>query len=339
LDEVIDDKGYYNDIDMDKIVVLLNLDINEESDYVGYIENTVRKICNRLVDNEYNLNLAFAVGNVVKSIIDVSQSYEGAKQALNYSVLNKGRLVNWHFDLVKESCSYYYPLDLELKLANFVKSGEKDAVEKILLYIYEENFIKRQLSTNMIKCLIYDIQNTLLKLGDQIIFDNELLLHEIKDINIEKLFLNMTVDAVYELITSKYYDICILVNEGKKSRNIQLKESIIKYLDSNYTDPNISLSSVSREFKLNESYLSQFFRDQTGVTFSDYTEKVRINNACKLLNNTDLTINEIAFKVGYNSANVFRRAFKRVEGISPTEYKDTIFQSSLGSKREDNISI
>jgi YesN/AraC family two-component response regulator len=69
------------------------------------------------------------------------------------------------------------------------------------------------------------------------------------------------------------------------------------------------------------AYLSQLYKDQTGVNFSDDLEKYRMKKAKDLLLNKDLSIEDISARTGYQSATAFRRAFKRVEGISPSEFR------------------
>jgi len=114
--------------------------------------------------------------------------------------------------------------------------------------------------------------------------------------------------------------ICMLANEQKRSHNDQLAGSIIGYLNTNYSDPNLCVSVIASYFNLSDSYFSQFFKEQVGETFGVYLEKLRIQRACELLENNELMA-DVAQKVGYNSVHSFRRAFKKVMGVVPSEYK------------------
>ena len=80
-------------------------------------------------------------------------------------------------------------------------------------------------------------------------------------------------------------------------------------------------SRFAGEFGMSKSYLSSFFREYTGVNISRYIENVRINAACELLQKGEMNIDQIAGTCGYNSALSFRRAFKRLKGINPSEMK------------------
>ena len=83
----------------------------------------------------------------------------------------------------------------------------------------------------------------------------------------------------------------------------------------------MGLSRVGGEFRMSESYLSTLFKEQSGGKFADYVEKLRIEKACELLQDKNNTVNDVAETVGYNSVQSFRRAFKRVKGVSPKELR------------------
>ena len=112
-------------------------------------------------------------------------------------------------------------------------------------------------------------------------------------------------------------DFCKTVVNHKSNRNLKIINQIIDFIKANYMNKELGLTIVASKFKLSEGYLSYFFKEQTGRHFTDYVEQVRMDEACNLLENTQLSINEIFDKVGYNSAQSFRRAFKRMKGISP----------------------
>jgi YesN/AraC family two-component response regulator len=90
-----------------------------------------------------------------------------------------------------------------------------------------------------------------------------------------------------------------------------------------FMDSDFGLSVIADEFEVTEVYASQFFKEQAGENFSTYLERTRMGRARELLETTDITINELAAEVGYNSAHAFRRAYKRVNGVVPTVLRNT----------------
>ena len=95
---------------------------------------------------------------------------------------------------------------------------------------------------------------------------------------------------------------------------------IKEYLDQNY-QRHISLDYLADKFYINKFYLSELFKEQFGVSVMDYLISVRITEAKKLLRFTNQTMDSIAVSVGINGAAYFSRLFKKVEGLSPNEYR------------------
>ena len=83
----------------------------------------------------------------------------------------------------------------------------------------------------------------------------------------------------------------------------------------------ISLTSVAHVAGMSANYFSGKFAEATGINFIEYLTRVRIQKARDLLQNPGSRISEIAFAVGFQSLSQFNRAFKRVEGCSPREYR------------------
>lgn len=98
----------------------------------------------------------------------------------------------------------------------------------------------------------------------------------------------------------------------------------IKYIKENFTENNLTLNLIAEKLHISQSYLTRIIKQKTGVSFTDYLNKLRINMAIKLLldNNRNYTINDIANMVGYSSQHYFSRAFKNYIGLSPNQYRN-----------------
>jgi len=83
----------------------------------------------------------------------------------------------------------------------------------------------------------------------------------------------------------------------------------------------ISISEVSRLAHLSESAFCKFFKRASGKTFSAYLNDLRIGHACQLLSETERSISEIAFAVGFESLTYFNRVFLRKKGKSPKSFR------------------
>lgn len=128
----------------------------------------------------------------------------------------------------------------------------------------------------------------------------------------------------FAAIRLAYSKICRHVMEQRSSRNIELLDNIRMMLQKDFADKALCLDEAADRLRVSKVYLSQFFKDQTGINFSDYLEQLRMEQAKHLLRNSDYAIQEIADQVGYASSNTFCRAFKRLHGVSATVYQKSV---------------
>ena len=83
----------------------------------------------------------------------------------------------------------------------------------------------------------------------------------------------------------------------------------------------LSLRRVAKAVNIHPNYLSERFKQVTGMNFVEYVARTRFKKACKLLHDGDLRISDIAFAAGFQSLSQFNRVFKRLSGKSPTQFR------------------
>ena len=95
----------------------------------------------------------------------------------------------------------------------------------------------------------------------------------------------------------------------------------IRYIDTYYYVNNLSLGDVAEKFSVSSSYLSKLLKQETGLSFIDYLTMHRIKKSIGMMDDPKLKIYEIAEAIGYNNQHYFCKAFKKVMGFAPTEYR------------------
>jgi two-component system response regulator YesN len=94
-----------------------------------------------------------------------------------------------------------------------------------------------------------------------------------------------------------------------------------RYIDAHYGECTLSLEEVSSAAQISPGYLSRLLKLETGFSFVDYLTRVRINKAVQIMNDPAVKVYEVAEAVGYQSQHYFSRAFKRVFGRPPVEFR------------------
>ena len=106
-------------------------------------------------------------------------------------------------------------------------------------------------------------------------------------------------------------------SNAPKKMDISLVKS---FLDEHYNEK-LSLESVASHFFIDKHYLARLFKEQYGVTLLTYLQQVRITHAKRMLRFTDKSIEEIGLECGIGELNYFSRVFKKLEGVSPSEFR------------------
>ncbi len=100
-------------------------------------------------------------------------------------------------------------------------------------------------------------------------------------------------------------------------------QKILLYVGKNYST-DITVYEIAELFRLNESYLSALFKKEIGINLNSYIHRYRLYRAMELLKNSDLRINEIAYKVGYQNPSYFTEQFKKIYDTTPSEIRNAI---------------
>ena len=214
---------------------------------------------------------------------------------------------------------YYYSESLSVQLSCFISTGNKSQVTEIFELINEENMVKRKLSYKQQHWLISDIRGTIFKKRNNILHNNlspdKIKLLDLIDRQLEG---EMSLSSLRNIAT----ELCEVYGPVTKSNDLIV--NIQSYINNNYIDPELSLTKISQEFGISENYFSYLFKKEASENFSSYLERLRMIRAKEMVLNHDNNLSEIYQHVGYNNAASFRRAFKKIFGVSPKEMRSKL---------------
>ena len=305
--------GTFKLADDEYSVILFQENENHQEDLLYLIRALGSKLDEM---NEYD-SIIIGVGTTVDNIFRLDQSRNSALKAIqNRRVMDDNIVVEQRPHENEESIKVHVPVDLEQRLTSLVQMGNMDAAEQYASAILDANYRK-----NVTFLLYYYIcntmQNILMRIINQCEMGNDVQAGNKNEI-VERIDLTYDVMLLSERIllniktVSSYF--------SNKKRNNSSLDKIIDYVDSNFM-LDINLDTIANKFGYNANYLSRSMKQLKGLSCSDYLIKKRIDYSKKLLVTTKLSINEIAEESGYHSSSIYIRAFSKIVGITPGEYR------------------
>lgn len=112
----------------------------------------------------------------------------------------------------------------------------------------------------------------------------------------------------------------LALKKGDKSKYVL---EAMDYIGAHYNDPGISVGSIAQHLGLSEGHLSHLFKKETDYTPTNYLTRFRVHKAMELLRDCRAKVYEVAEQVGYRDITYFSATFKKLVGVSPSEYQDT----------------
>ena len=132
-----------------------------------------------------------------------------------------------------------------------------------------------------------------------------------------------TMEQVQELIPKMIRHYCLLVQQHSLEKYSGAVRSCLNYIDFHYQE-SLNLEGLAVRFSVNKNYLSSRFHREVGMTVTDYINHIRVLRSEELLGKTLLSMQEVAERCGFSDANYFTRIFKKINGVSPNEYRKTM---------------
>lgn len=254
---------------------------------------------------------------------DVSQLpllYEQAADLMGYEFLENGQTVFVYHDEMHATGQYTYDADMEKQLSQLLLVGDEKGVQTCIRSIVEEHVKKKKTPVSLLRILLMELVGTLLRAAAQFDKDEALDYRPLYEavmqmVNVRQL------DGIVEQLCAFASQLCALSETNKETFVMQRSQSVQQYVQENYTDNNLNVNIIAEHFGITPSYMSRCFKEETGETLTDYIVRFRIEKAKLLLRGFEKNVSQIAAAVGFGSSAVFIRAFKRYEGITPTQFR------------------
>lgn len=314
ISEMLNEK-YYSllaETDM-SVAAIINTDV--ENVYDG-MKKIISKAQSFIFDN-FDFSFTASISAIHVSDIGIHDAYTEAAEAMEYKMLYDAQAIIFYKDINTFNTShYYYPPEKEQQLIGYITSGNAQEANTLINEIYEMNFKNQFCPITLIKCLIFDIASSILKAMDNM-FDSTK--NSFKE-NIDMLEDFTKANTIYEMQNSISNLIEKVCRRVRMNNNRQIDQNVIEFIKENYSSNQLTVASIAEYLNLNPTYLSSAFKSKTGCTPLEFIMQWRIKKSKELLNTGAYSLDEISQMVGYDNRRTFTRIFKKLEGVTPSDY-------------------
>lgn len=262
------------------------------------------------IENTFQIKMIAGIGNA-QSIHTIYTSFLEALSCIPYC--NPGEVIHIQ-DLNKHDKYHIYEYKesekLMIEAVNHRKPEAYDYFLMMMSRIRQQNDTAKR--NKIIEALVMASHASRIdSMEEADYFDYTCHIHTLMDLN---------GDELIEWAFQKFVDITGYV---KRHNAIDYSNNIVQatkeYLEAHYADE-ISLEDVAEYVNISPQYFSKLIKKNTGFNFIDWLSMLRVKKAKELLNNSNLTVKEVCFMVGYKDPNYFSRIFKKKIGMTPSEY-------------------
>lgn len=297
------------------------LGFSEKYTEMSLVKEQISALETRFCD-EFHISFVCAVSMFFDSVSKLSDAYKQTVEIMNFRYLGSEDTV-YVYDEISDGFKYKFDSKEEMQLSNLILLGDSAETTNYINTLFNYTEDEKRLNMNSIRIFTMDIIRALMKAEKKFSEDanidfRELLLMS-NDINSVR-----QIKRIKKMITDIANELCEL---SKKRKTNQMGDSkcrqIIEFIEQNYSDSMLNVNMIADTFHMNQSWLSTIFKERMGEGLASYIVKFRFEKAKQLLK-TDKSISQIAVEAGFSNVDVFRRAFKKFEGITPIQYRQML---------------
>ncbi|RKN62073.1 helix-turn-helix domain-containing protein [Paenibacillus ginsengarvi] len=308
------------------IILLLNV---REDCTVEDVKELADK-ANAFLEQHFRFTCTAGIGCLYEEADLVYKSYLEANYAARSRYLRGGGQSFVYESLREhehEQDPYRYRYELHPLLSAAIRKGDKDEASLRIGEIVA-SLSGQRLDVDMGERLSFDLVHTIMKT----LSEAGIVLPDQAAAALTELFATRfeTIAELEAAVIKFCQGVCDDIASRKESKNVELLEQALAFIGEFYTDGSLSAEGIADRLGVSRSYLSRYFKDQTGSPLMQYVDGLRMTKAKELLAETDLKIKEIVELVGLTDPNNFFRKFKKREGLTPQEYRDASNSSSGG---------
>lgn len=212
-----------------------------------------------------------------------------------------------------------YPLEDERQLQYLIRTGNKQKAQQLLNGLLLELYSAVGTDFLLLKLRIRELITLMSRAAADGGADVNVIfsLCDTSVMEMERLRDFDALDAWLGVMLHKFFDLVFDLNDAKHPNTIQQLSAYIQ----EHLAEKLTLEQAARQVHLSKSYLCRILKEELGCTFTEYTNRLRIERSKMYLHRSDMSLSEIACAVGFDDQSYFTRIFKRQVGIPPGKYR------------------
>ncbi len=314
-------QGIAAELDNGKCAVIMSFEGEEDRERHYMRAVATADLMKEFVREYFNRTITIGIGGPVQRWEDIKRSYKQSLEALSYKLVMGGNTIITLDDIASDPSPQFYKLSAMTDgIVDSVKLLDAEKVQQQLHRWFEaiaDNGVPSEMIMQLVVQCLMKTATVAAEIGVETngVFPDQSLSEMLNQYErLEQLEL-FAVTALHQLI-----------DNIKEKRSIREKndviDKVISYIQEHYMRSDLSLNLIASEFHISVSHLSKLFKEQEECNFIDYLIEIRIGHAKRKLAETDEKIRDIAEQAGYSNVNSFVRIFKKVTGLTPTEYRE-----------------
>lgn len=275
-----------------------------------------------IVTQNEDCTVVTSIGKTVEHLSSISESYEDAKKIIEIGNLeNQNRIISTE-DIQMNSTGLLELKENDPMVERLKYAGKNDIsaiIEESMELINSNPGQFQFFASYLLADLIFAVSKLVENLGGNI--------KETKPEILQRSFIDSAVQDEEHFRT----DVASVLNFALEYRDSKITgkygDVILKakkYIDENYADQNTTLTTVAEVVCLSPNHFSTIFSQECKTTFIEYLTNVRIENAKRLMKETDMKGYDIAYECGFSDPHYFSYIFKKNTGLSPREFKGSL---------------
>lgn len=299
--------SYIMPCETDTLYVLLNLKDDEQRDSIIELIQTINDLFER---DQSLIRIHVGLGMIRKGIEGMKKSHTEAVNSV--SIVKSANTINLK-NTSSQKSSYNFSIPSENALTNILLTGNTEKADDFISNLIAEN---QNIPESSLKELYSRIILVILRVMKSKRINTPVI--NMSDIEYVEEAMRNDIRSLQGIVSQL---LSLIKDNAQKSSSKINPDKILEYINIHFAD-DINLEQLADVFETTPKYISKLIKDKHDINFATFLAGIRIEHSKELLSNSKKSLTDIYLHCGFNNRNTFVRTFKKITGMTPSEYRN-----------------